>query len=200
MRALLIVGIALLLAGCSLGGDEGGGDGSVEAGELAKLVLQPDDVPRVFLRFDEGRQGIADTPEGSRADRSRFGRQGGWKARYRRPGTAETQGPLVIASLADVFESDGGAKDDFEALGTNLEEAQLGWVANEAPELGDEALAMSLAQGSGPTRIAYFVVAWREANVVASVEVNGFAGKTDLGDALELAQKQARRVSRAAQS
>lgn len=196
MRALLILGIALLLAGCSLGGGEGG---SVKAGELERLVLQPGDVPTVFIRFDEGRQGIADQP-GGQSDMNRFGRQGGWKARYRRSGTTETKGPLVIASLVDVFKSTSGAKDEYEAEQAVLGEGEPDWQPVDAPELGDEALAMTFDQGSGQSRVSFFHIAWRDDNAVASLEVNGFGGKVGLADAVALAQKQARRIARAIES
>lgn len=192
MRALAVFFAVVLLAGCSLGGDDGGG--SVEPGQLQRLVLQPADVPRVFVRFDEGRQGTTDQPAG-RADINRFGRDGGWKARYRRPGTAATVGPLVIASKADVFGSAQGARDEYEALRSDLNEGELEWLPVDAPKLGDDTFALSLVQGTGQARIRFFLVAWREDNVVALLEVNGFAGKVDAEDAVALARKQARRIS-----
>lgn len=197
MRTLAFLLAVVLLAGCSLGGDDEGG--SVEPEQLQKLVLQPADIPRVFVSFDEGRQGSADQP-GKRADMTRFGRKGGWKARYRRPGTTATIGPLVIASKADVFGSADGAKDEYEELRRDFREGELKWLPVDAPQVGDAAFALSLVQGTGPAGIRFFLVAWREDNVVASLEVNGFAGKVDGEDAVALARKQARRISTAAAS
>ena len=79
MRALALLTAGLVLAGCSAGG---GGDekATVEPNELPRAVLQPDDLSRVFLRFDEGRQGIADVQGRRRKSPGRFGRLGGWKA------------------------------------------------------------------------------------------------------------------------
>jgi hypothetical protein len=46
--------------------------------------------------------------------------------------------------------------------------------------------------------VGFAVVAWRRANITASIEVNGFAGNLGLEDALELARKQAARIDEAA--
>jgi hypothetical protein len=196
MRRLLLLTAVVLLAGCSLtGGDDGA---SVEVGELKQLVLQPEDVDPAFLRFDEGKQGLTDLPGGRPAEQGRFGRQGGWKARYRRAGTRQTSGPLVIASLVDVFESTSGAKDEFETVQTELRDGELEWQPTDAPRLGDEAVAMSLTQGTGQTKVSFFLVAWRDDNAVASIEANGFGDKITLDDAVALARKQEERIARAA--
>lgn len=190
MRLLALLTMAVLLAGCSIGGDEDGG--SVKPNELEQLVLLPADLPRVFIRFDEGSQGGAEQPVG----RNRVGREGGWKARYRRAGTTQTKGPLVVASLVDLFESVGGAEDEYGALQTDLRSGGLTWRPVDSPTLGDETFAMSHVQGSGPSRVESFHVAWREDEIVASVQINGFGGKVALADAVELARKQADRISR----
>lgn len=199
MRALALLTAGLILAGCSAGG---GGDekATVEPNELARAVLQPDDLSRVFLRFDEGRQGIADVQGQRRKGIDRFGRLGGWKARYRRPGTNETRGPLVVSSLVDAFDTTGGAEDEWQALQDDLADGDVPWSEADSPALGDESLARTLVQGAGATRVAFFLVAWREDNAVASVEANGFAGKLALADAVALARKQAARLSAAASS
>jgi hypothetical protein len=172
------------LAGCSLGGDKA----SIEVAELEQLVLQPGDVPRNFLRFDEGRQIRGDSPGGRRADPARFGRQDGWKARYRGPA-----GMLVIESKADLFDSADGAEDDFEAARADLTEGELGWKPIDEPGLGDESFAATFVQpGAGTVR--HYQVFWRSDNATASVTVNGFEGRLPLADVLELARKQERRM------
>ena len=199
MRALALLTAGLILAGCSAGGD-GDEKATVEPNELPRAVLQPDDLSRVFLRFDEGRQGIADVQGQRRKGIDRFGRLGGWKARYRRPGTNETRGPLVVSSLVDAFDTTGGAEDEWQALQDDLADGDVPWSQADSPALGDESLARTLVQGAGATRVAFFLVAWREDNAVASVEANGFAGKLALADAVALARKQAARLSAAASS
>lgn len=186
MRGLALLTAVLTLAGCSLTD----GDGApIASNELERLVLQPGDLPRVFVRFDEGRQGMAERP--ARSD--------GWKARYRRRGTPETEGPLVVSSLVNRLESEGDAEEQFAAEREELTGGQLGWRSVEPPpSLGDDAFAMSVDQGAGRLRVKYVVVAWREANVTASVSANGFANKLDVADAVELARTQADRIEQAA--
>jgi hypothetical protein len=185
MRVTALAALALLLAGCSLGGD---GGASIERAELEGLVLQPEDLSAGFSQFDQGRQGITDRPTGERGDPTRFGRIEGWKARFRRAGSAQTRGPLVIASLADLFESTDGAKDDLAAFD------DAGFDAIDDPELGDEARAWESLQGGA----RYYLIAWREENATASLLVSGFEGRLTLDDALDLARKQAARMSKAA--
>lgn len=189
MKVTALVAAALLLAGCSLGD---GGGASIERAELEGLVVQPEDLSAAFSQFDEGRQGIADRPTGERSDPTRFGRIDGWKSRFRRAGSAQTKGPLVIASLADLFESTDGAKDELEAV------EQSGFEAIDAPELGDEARAWESLQGGGASGVRYYLIAWREENATASLLVSGFEGRLTFEDALDLARKQAERMARAA--
>jgi hypothetical protein len=194
-RAVLL--LVLLLAGCSLDGDDGS---TIGVAKLSGLVLQPEDLPPVFQRFDEGRQVSADDPGGSRSDPQRFGRQEGWKSRYRRSGTPRTEGPLVIESRADLFESSGGAKDELDAARQDLEESDLDWQPIDEPGLGDESFAATFVQGGGTSEVRFYQVVWREDNVTASLNLNGFEGRVALSEALELARKQERRISSAAAS
>lgn len=181
----------LALAGCSFGGDD---NASVELAELRGTVLQPADLPPAFIRFDEGRQVMADNPGGSRADPERFGRRDGWKARYRRPGTQQTPGPLVIESRVDLFDSSGGADDDLEAARGDLEEGELEWQPIDEPGLGDESFAATLLDGA----VRHYRVYWRQDNVMAFLNVNGFEGRLALEEVLELARKQEARLAAAA--
>jgi hypothetical protein len=189
MRVPALVAIVLLVAGCSLGGDEGGA--SIERAQLEALVLKAEDLPRSFIQFDQGRQGIAERPIGERSDPARFGRIDGWKARYRRAGTSRTKGPLVIASLADLFESAEGAKDELEAI------KESGFESRETPDVGDETRAWESLQG-GAGGVRYYLIAWREDNATASLLASGFDGRVTFGEVLALARKQAARMSRAA--
>lgn len=196
-RALLLLAI-LGLAGCSLTGDDGGA--SIEVAELEKLVLQPEDLPRSFMRFDEGRQIAADLPEGARAEPARFGRQDGWKARYRQAGTVQTAGTLVIESKADVFDSEEGAEDDFEAARADTDESEPEWQPIGEPGLGDESFAATLLEGTETSGVRFYQVVWREDNATASLNANGFAQGLTLEDVLELARAQERRIEAVAES
>lgn len=189
-RAVSLLLLALAASGCGFGGD----DTSISRQELPKLVLQQSDLPRVFVGFDEGRQAITDSPGGRRVDPTRFGREDGWKARYRRSGMEHTKGPLVIESRADLFSSPDGAKDDLEAAREDLGEEDLDWQPIDEPGLGDESFAATLVQGG----VRFYQVVWRDANVTASLAANGFEPRLPLADVLALARAQQERIAAAA--
>lgn len=194
-------GLALLAAAAGTVGCMGG-DARIDPSSGRRLVLTQRDVPPPFTRFDFGRMASADLPAGPRGDAARFGRQGGWKARYRRSGTTETSGPLVIESLVDLFDSSDGAKDDLAAVRRELENPADPVVTPTTmlpdPELGDEALAWSAIVPAQPRNTIFFTVMWRHGNATASVSVNGFEGRIELDAALALARKQQARLESAA--
>jgi hypothetical protein len=192
VRGFALTLLLLVLAGCSL---MGGDDASIDVAELERLVLQPPDLPRSYLRFDEGRQIAAEAPEGARADPTRFGRRDGWKARYRGPG-----GTPVIESKADLFDSAAGAEDELEAARADLDQSDVDWSPIGEPGLGDQSFAATYLQGTKSSGVRFYQVVWREDKVTASLLVNGFARRLSLADVLELAQAQQRRVADAAQS
>jgi hypothetical protein len=180
---------AFALSGCA---GSGGDDESRSAQlDLADLVLQPEDVPRGFQRFDEGRLNLVDFRPGPRQGQTRFGREDGWKARFRRRGTPATRGPLVINSQVDLFADVKGATEDLEAY---KKELAAPWSRLPAPALGDAAIAVTLLQGSGRFGQRHITVAWRNRNTSASVAVQGFEGKVSVDDALALARRQQRRL------
>jgi hypothetical protein len=183
--------LLLFVAGCSIGGDES----TIPASSLQKLVLQPADLPPTFFRFDEGRQIIVDSPGGRRKDPARFGRQEGWKARYRRSGSRRTDGPVVIESRADAFESSDGAKEDLDAARADLKDSELGWQPLDEPGLGDESVAATHVEAALGGGVRYYQVYWREGNITASLALNGFEGRFPLAAALELARKQEKRIA-----
>lgn len=195
LRALALAALALLaLAAC------GGGGNGISVRGLNMLVLKPSDLPSAFVRFDEGAQARADAVPGPRADPDRFGRQGGWKARYRRSGSLATAGPLVVESRADLFRSRGGAGKDLAAYGRQFEalaDSGVGARPLKAPPLGDDVRAVTFRQETGATPVHFYIVAWRRRNASASVTVEGFEGRVTLRDALALARKQDRRIARA---
>jgi hypothetical protein len=182
--------VALLLAGCM--SDE---EAAIERRELPRLVLQPRDLPAGWTQFDGGRQLRADAPPGERSDPTRFGRIEGWKARYRRPGASpETRGPLVVESRADLFEDAGGAESDFEAAKRAL---ASGGRPFDAPDLGSGSYAVTSGDETAGT-VRFFTVVWRHENVLATLSVNGFHGRVQPADVVELARKQQARIDRAA--
>jgi hypothetical protein len=187
--------LAFLAAGCFGSGGDGGG-GSISAANGESLVLSKSDVGTEFTEFDQGDQRLSDFSP-PRDDPNRFGRKGGWKARFSRQGKPTTDGPLVISSLADLFGSAGSARSDFELYGQSLDQfVATGGSEMSAPGLGDESKAVTFKQGLGPSAVRYYVIAWRSGNVTASINANGF--KLTWEQALSLARKQEDRI-RAAQ-
>lgn len=190
MRAGIATTLAVLaVAGCS--GDSGGSDG-IPPNALSRLVLQRDDLPSSFDQFDEGAQGTAETTSELRSDPARFGREGGWKARYRRAGSADTPGPLVIESRADLFADEDGAGEDLAAYREEVEQAvqPTGGRLLAGLELGAEATGVTFRED----RVRFFRIAWRQENATALLFVNGFDGRLELAEVLELARKQQRRI------
>lgn len=192
---LLAVVLALAATGC-FGGD-GGDEGpsvSVQNGEA--LVLQQEDVGSEFTLFDRGEQRRVDFSP-PRDDPNRFGRQGGWKARFSRTGTRKTEGALVVASLADLFDSADDAGEDFELYKASLDQfTAAGGRAVPVSDLGDEAYAVRFSQGIEPNVIHHYAIAWRDGAVTASVTANGF--RLTWPQALALARAQQDRISSAA--
>jgi hypothetical protein len=193
---LLAVVLALAATGC-FGGDGGSEGSSVSVQDGESLVLQQEDVGSEFTLFDRGEQRRADFSP-PRDDPNRFGRQGGWKARFSRTGTRETEGALVVASLADLFDSADDAGEDFELYKTSLDQfAAAGGRPVPVSDLGDEAYAVRFSQGLAPNAIHHYAIAWREGAVTASVTANGF--RLTWPQALALARAQQDRISSAAE-
>ena len=186
--ALAVLLVLVVAAGC-------GSSARVTAKQLPTLVLQPRDLPAPFERFDEGQQVNLDRVPGPRYETTRFGREGGWKARYRRAGTTATPGPLVVESRADVFGSSADARDDLSAYRDQFEHA-VGARLLPPPSLGDAAVVMTQRQPGTPP-IRYYSIAWRDANATGSVTANGFDGRLTLAQAVALARAQERRMARA---
>jgi hypothetical protein len=192
-NAFLLLVLAVAASGC-MGDVE---EERFSKDDLRKLVLQPEDLPRVFTRFDFRELAPSDFHQGPRENPAAFGRTAGWVARYRRSGSAETRGPLVIESRVDLFEDEDGAEDDLAAY-----EEEFRRTANatmlEPPRIGTETVAMTLSQGSGRFAVRFFTIAWRESTVTASVTLNGFDGNVALPDALKVARQQQRHIQKSA--
>jgi hypothetical protein len=188
----MLVLVFLTASGCMGDGDST----AIDKADLKRLVLQPGDLAPLFIRFDEGRQTRSDQPGATLADVERFGRQDGWKARYRRPGSPATKGPLVVESKVDVFDDSGGANKELEAEREAILEGLH--LTDPAPKLGDESFLATGTQGSGQFKVRFYLVAWRHENAMASVLANGFERKLTRDQVVELARKQQSRLAAAA--
>ena len=185
--ALILILLATVVAGCT-----GEKERLLAESDLPRLALQPSDLSQQWIRFDEGRQLRADAPLGERGDATRFDRLDGWKARYRRPGSPETEGPLVIESRADLFAAVSGAEQDFDVAIADLERSG---TAGGLGDLGDEARVRNIA--GEPGQLATVTIIWREQNVLATLTANGFGGRLEEDDVVALAHKQQQRIERA---
>ena len=96
--------VVLALSGC------GSKSQTIGTKNMDRLVLKQQDLGSPFTSFSSGPQTRLDNQGTPRADATRDGREGGWIARFHRPGSAATQGPLVVESRADVFKAESGAK------------------------------------------------------------------------------------------
>ena len=192
LRLLTLILLVAIASGCADDDDEP----PLVRSELPRLVLQPDDLTPEWSSFDEGRQARADALTGARADPGRFGRLDGWKARYRRPGSVQTEGPLVVESRADLFGAVSGAEQDFDAAVEELEQSTGPSRPVERLDLGDEGRSLVGAAGSTGELVTVTVV-WRERNVVATVTANGFSGSLSAADVAELARLQQQRLASA---
>jgi hypothetical protein len=200
-RASALFLLALLLGGCVVGDDEK----QIDRSAVSTLVLAPGDLSDVWVPFNSGRQVSADAPAGTRSNPERFGRVDGWIARFRRPGSQKSSGPLVIESRADLFESAGGAEDELSTARSEVGRAIGARPVAEPladPAIGEEAFAATILQksgGGGIPDVRFYLISWRHQNVVASIFVNGFERKLTLAQALGLARAQERRIARAAE-
>ena len=191
-RVPILLVLAFVAAGCFGGGGDSGS--SVSASKGQTLVLSQSDVGDDYNQFDGGNQVRADLGP-PRDDANRFNRKGGWKARFSRPGTRTTDGPLVISSLADLFGSEDDARKDFRLYEQQLADFEANGgekVSVDDPALGGEAAAVTYSQGLAPNAVRHYVIVWRRGNVTASLSVNGFQLTQE--QAVALAHKQDRRI------
>jgi hypothetical protein len=188
----VVLGLVVAAGGC------GGGAPKIREAQLPDLVLQPADLPHAFTQFDVGRQVRLDRVPGPRFDTARYGREDGWKARYQRSGTQATRGPLVVESRIDLFAKADGATTDLAAYREQFKTTPVGGRLIDVPPVGEESVGVMQLR-SGEPSVRFIMVAWREANVTASISVNGFAAKLRLADAVALARAQERRIAAALQ-
>jgi hypothetical protein len=186
-RVALGIAIVLIVAAC-------GGSSKVSSKDLGKLVLQQADVGAPFASFGDGPQITLDNAGTPRADPARYGREGGWIARFHRSATKTTKGPLVIESRVDVFKSDGGAKSDLDDYRTMLvHQPGASPRSLTPPAVGDEAVETTFAQ-AGALPVRFFRIAWRYRNATASITVQGWGGRVTRADAERLAREQQARL------
>jgi hypothetical protein len=175
-----------------------GSESKIETTQLKSLALARSDLPPQFQVFSEGPTATLDVQGTPRSSLQRFGRKGGWVARFNRGGSAATKGPLVVVSTVDVFKDSGGAKDDLGAFQTILGRTVAERNAHpvDVGDLGDDAAGVTVLQpGTRPVRA--YIVAWRDRNATGSISANGFDGRIQLADVLRLARIQEKKMASA---
>ena len=186
-RTAIALVLASTLAGC------GGSGPKIPVESLKNLVLRQQDLGAPFREFNAGKQGHLDN-QAPRNDPTRYGREGGWIARFTRPGTTKTRGPLVVESRADLFKDAGGAKKDLLAYRRLFASSALSQRrVVTVPKIGDDSLAQTFVQPAAKP-LRFYRIAWRYRNATAAVTVEGFAGNVRAADAVALARKQQRRI------
>jgi hypothetical protein len=124
----------------------------------------------------------------------RAGRETGYEADFDRAASpAEAVGPVVIESSASTYETTAGA-----AEGLRLVDEQTvagGASAISTGSVGAKTFGFSSTKQLDGTSYEAFVVSWREANVVAVIEIEGNAATLDIQYAVTLARLQEHKLS-----
>jgi hypothetical protein len=122
----------------------------------------------------------------------------GWKARYR-SSAAEAAAAAVVESRVDLFDDSDGAGRELAAIRKEAT-GELGASGAVEPveDLGDDGVMWTRPPLAGGN-VGFVTVAWRYANVTASVVVNGAADSAPQR-AIELARKQQQRLVSGGQS
>ncbi len=180
-------------------------EASALAARLASLVLQLDDLTVVspgtpFTPFDVGPLARADLPPSFEEVSSR--RLGGWKARYKASDPGASRGILVAESRVERFADAEAAATSLAAYRRQYEQDAAGTEGDivEGPEIGDEAIRLTLMQPGTPEAVVFHSLAWRTGPFTAQVLISGFEGEVDQDQATELAALVEQRLRAAANS
>jgi hypothetical protein len=163
--------------------------------QLQTLVLQSADLPRTLERFSFDHELRSAQSPVLAGDSSRFGRQRGWVARYRRSGDPRVRGPLTVASTIEMFAGPGGASKYFDAVEKRDQEVASTTGLKEVPVPTIGATSHALESARAPRgSIRYVIVTWREGRFVGSVSASGYAELMVVRDVVTLALSQEKRV------
>ena len=121
---------------------------------------------------------------------------GAWESKFKRVSFAGP-GPYVIVSRAELFKTANVATkqlDDFRSVIQQSPRFAGHGVRMSAPDVGEEAIAITALQGKGARTLRFVSVIWRDRNVMASLSGNGFAQTMSVDDVLALARSQDRHI------
>jgi hypothetical protein len=186
----VLAAAALAASGCGSSGAK-----ELPERELAKLVVQPGDVPGMG-RFANGREILAEQSPVLGRDPHKFGRQNGWIVRYRR--ARGSNGPLILPSGVETFGKSSGASKFFDEV-TKLNErnaAGSGMKQADGDDLGDERRVLSTKPGR-PDSVRFVVTVWRTGRIVGSISASGYSGRMSSDDVVALAKRQDQRLAAA---
>jgi len=193
MRAVAATGLvacALVITACG-----GHTAQPLSDGQLQGLVLQSADLPRTLERFSFEHELRSEQSPVLAGNSSRFGRQKGWVARYRRRGDPRLRGPLTVASTIEMFGRPAGASNYLDAVEMRDQEvaSTTGLKEVTVPAIGSTSHALESDRAPHGS-IRYVIVTWREGRFVGSVSASGYAELMAVRDVVMLARSQEKRV------
>lgn len=124
------------------------------------------------------------------------GRITGYEADFTRSiSPQQAVGPVVIESSAATYRSAAGAATGLQVV---VQQARgAGGVQISTGSLGNQAVGFTLQKQFNGTTYEAFVVAWRQKNVVAGIQIEGNAATLDVTYAITLAQLQQHQIAQA---
>ncbi len=187
--ALALAAVLLVSAGCGASNQHW-----IAASSGPGLVLQPAAVP--------GLTQFADRPQAAyelHGTATRYGRLGGWVARYHLAPESPQKGVLVVESRVDLFPNGKDAERDFGAQAAALGDGLKGVAHHQisVARIGDETAGLTIIQ-QALKKVRFYTVLWRTRNATASVTGEGYDGQITLGSVLRLARRQNARLAAAA--
>lgn len=185
-------GISLLALGCA----------SIPApqhvsGPAQRLVLTLTEIPYPGFEVEAGsshagyysNRRVAGKDSALLQGLDRAGRQSGYERDFSRAvSPVQVVGPVVIESSASLYSTSKGAGKGLALLGGQLH-AQ-GATPISTGQLGEQALGYAALKQLNGTSYASYTVLWRQANVVAAIQIEGNAATLDIQYALTLAKTQ----------
>ncbi len=191
------MGAGPLLAAC-------GAEGQLIHSSPRDLVLTVGEIPYPGFVVEQGSPsaGVYNDRRAAAGNRAVLreleaaGRISGYEADFVRSASPQQAvGPVVIESSAVTYRSAAGARTGLEVVAHQARDS--GGVQISTGRLGDGAVGFTLQKQFDGTSYEAFVVAWRQDNVVAGIQIEGNAATLDVGYALTLARLQQRTIQQA---
>lgn len=185
-------GLSLLALGCAPSPA-----GQHVSGPVQRLVLTLTQIPYPGFEVEAGsphagyysNHRVAGTDTALLKGLDRAGRQSGYERDFSRAvSPAQAVGPVVIESSASLYSTSNGAGKGLALMGAQVH-AQ-GATPISTGQLGEQALGYAALKQLNGTSYASYTVLWRQANVVAAIQIEGNSATLDIQYALTLARAQ----------